>query len=203
MHLRRCAVVLPSPDSLSLPQAVTFVEERCDCSEDEAKKALRRAGIDGRLAAFGEIPLSVHPDPNIRARHRVRKSEDLRPVDWNGNIDWIEGTVGPYFSVSIKRSSIEAWLEMGREAESSPTLKPANKSKINATIKLEYDKAESANEKPPNVREIAQQVQKALRLQGLDASLNRIQELAGAQEFRKRRRKPGVTVRSEKRRQEG
>ena len=55
---------------------------------------------------------------------------------------------------------------MGQELKSSPILRRANESKINATIKLEYDKAESANEKPPNVKEIAQQVQKALRSQG-------------------------------------
>jgi hypothetical protein len=196
-------VVLPNPDSLSLPQAVAFVKERGNCSEDEAKKALQRAGIDGRLEAFGEIPSSVHPDPNIRARHPARKFEALRPVDWNGNIDWVEGTVGRYFSVSIKRTSIEAWLDMGREAESGPTSRHANESKINTTIKLEYDSAESANEKPPNLKQIAQRVQKALRSEGLYASHNRIQELADAEEFRKRRRKPGVTVRSEKGRQDG
>ena len=196
-------MALPPAKSLTLTDAVALVKERGDCAEDEAKQGLRRAGLDGRLEACGLIPLSVHPDPNIRARHPARKSEDLRPVDWNGNIDWIEGTIGPYFSVLIKRTSIEAWLDMGREAESSPTMRRANESKIKATIKLEYDKAESANEKPPNVKQIAQRVQNALRLEWLDASLNRIQDLAGAEEFRKRRRKPGVTVRSERGRQEG
>jgi hypothetical protein len=196
-------VVLPSPDSLSLLEAVALVKERCGCSEDEAKNALRRSGLDGRLGAFGAIPLSAHRDPDVRARHPARKSEDLRPADWNSNVDWITGTVGSYFTVSIKRASIEAWLDTGREAEPSPALRRTSDSKIKATIQVEYDKAETANEKPPNVREIAQRVQKALRLNGLDASLKRIQELAGPEEFKKRRRKPGVTVRSEKRWQEG
>jgi hypothetical protein len=88
--MRRCAVPLPSPESLSLSEVVALVKERCDCSEDEAKKALRRAGLDGRLRAFG--------------------SKDLRADDWNSNIDWIAETVGSYFSVSIKRASIEEWL---------------------------------------------------------------------------------------------
>jgi hypothetical protein len=196
-------MALPPAKSLTLTEAVKLVKECCDCSEDEAKDALQRAGVDSRLEAFGAIPLSAHPDANVRARHSARKSQDLYPNDWNSNIDWIEGTVGSYFTVSIKRSSIEAWLDMGREAESSSTLKAADVSRINATIKLEYDKAESANEKPPNLREIAPRVQKALRSQGLDASHHRIQELAGAEVFRKRRRRPGVTVRSEKGRQEG
>jgi hypothetical protein len=196
-------VALPPAKSLTLIEAVALVKERGDCSEDEAKQALRRAGLDGRLEACGSIPLSAHPDPVIRARHPVRKCEDLRPVDWNGNIYWIEGTVDRYFSVSIKRTSIEAWLEIGREADSSPTLTRASESKINATIKVEYDKAKSANERPPNVKEIARRVQGILRLQRLNASLNRIQELAGAEEFRKLRWKPGETARSKKGRQEG
>ena len=99
-------MALPPAKSLTLIEAVALVKERGDCSEDEAKQALRRAGLDGRLEACGSIPSSAHPDPNIRARHPWRKSEDLRRVDWNGNIDWVEGTVGPYFSVSIKLISL-------------------------------------------------------------------------------------------------
>jgi hypothetical protein len=57
-------------------------------------------------------------------------------------------------------------FDMWREAESRLTSRPASESKINATIELEYDKAESANKKPPNVREIAQQVQKAFGIGG-------------------------------------
>jgi hypothetical protein len=197
-------VPLPTPDWLSLSEAVTLIMERCDCSEDDARGALVRAGLDGRLKASASTPLSIHSDPVRRAKHSMRTRQELRSDDWNGSIDWTAGTIAPfYFSVVISRASIEAWLDVGREAESSPTTRPASNSKINATIKDEYDKAESANEKPPNLRQIAQRVQKRLRSEGLYASHNRIQGLAGAEEFRKRRRKPGVTVRSEKGRQEG
>jgi hypothetical protein len=195
-------VALPPAKSLTLTEAVALVKERGDCSEDEARKALHRAGLDGRLEACGSIPLSAHPDPDIRARHPVRKSEDLRPVHWNSNIDWLAGTVGRY-SVLIKRTSIEAWLGTEGETESGPTLRNATDPKINDTITQEYDKAKDAEEKPPNVKEIAERVQETLREQGLNASLNRIQDLAGAEEFKKRRWKPGETVQSKKRRQDG
>jgi hypothetical protein len=105
--MRRFAVVLPSPESLSLSEAAALVTERCDCPEDEAKGALRRAGLEGRLEAIGSIPLSAHPNPDVRARHSARKREALRAADWDSNIDWIAGTVGPYFSVSIQRATIE------------------------------------------------------------------------------------------------
>jgi hypothetical protein len=57
---------LPSPASLTLSEAVAFVTERCNCSEDEAKDALRRAGRDSQLESDGDIPLSAHPDPAVR-----------------------------------------------------------------------------------------------------------------------------------------
>jgi hypothetical protein len=103
-------VPLPNPDSLSLSEAATLVRERCDCSNGKAKEALRRAGLGGRLEAGGSIPLSAHPNPDVRARHSARRREALKPADWDNNIDWIAGTVGPYSSVLIVRASIEAWL---------------------------------------------------------------------------------------------
>jgi hypothetical protein len=68
-------VVLPSPDSLSLSEAVALLRVRCDCSENEAKNALRQAGLDGCLEAEGAIPLSVHPDPKFREKHGVPTRE--------------------------------------------------------------------------------------------------------------------------------
>jgi hypothetical protein len=112
---------LPSPASLKLSEAVAFVTERCNCSEDEAKDALRRAARDSQLEAEGDIPLSAHRDPVVRERHPVRKRERLGAADWSGYIDWGAATVGRYFSVSIKRSSLDAWLNTGAESPSVPT----------------------------------------------------------------------------------
>jgi hypothetical protein len=187
-------VPLPSPDSLSLSEAAALVKERCDVSENEAKKALQRAGIDGRLEATGAIPLSAHRDPAVRARYPVRKHVNVPADAWNGEIDWIAGTVGRYFTVSVKRASIEVWLGVDRAQHSTSPLRPAPESEIKDEIRRQYDKADSAKQKPPNVKEIVAPVQTELRIKGLDASGRQIQKFAEAEEFKNRRGKPGATL---------
>jgi hypothetical protein len=181
--------------------------QRCHCSKREAKQALQQAGLDDRLVAAGMIPLSTHPDPKIREAHPFRKREPLRPGDWAGQIDWDAGKVGPYFSVSITRPSLEGWLNVGREVPSAretsgDELRNAPDAIINETIRAVYDDAERAGQKAPNVKEVVKPVQAKLRDQGFEASSRRIQELADAKEYKKRRRKPGPTLASEKRRQD-
>jgi len=53
-------------------------------------------------------------------------------------------------------------------------------------LRSEYDRAEAAGEKPPNVREVSGPVQLALRQKGYWASRR-----AGAEEFARRRWPPG------------
>jgi hypothetical protein len=76
--------------------------------------------------------------------------------------------------------------------------KPASNSKIISAIRAEYDEAEAAKRKPPNIKEIVEPVQSALRCQGFHASGNHIQELAKDAEFKNRRRRPGATVKSDR-----
>jgi hypothetical protein len=180
---------------------------RCNCSKREAKEALQQAGRDGRVDATGLIPLSAHPNAKLREAHPARRIESLRPADWGGQIDWDAGKVGPYFSVSIKRINIEAWLNAGREAPSTSVgsedaLRKAPNGTIRAAITAAYDEAERAGQKAPNVREVVKPVQAKLRDQGFEASGSQIQALADAEEYKKRRRKVGVTLASERRRQD-
>ncbi len=80
-------------------------------------------------------------------------------------------------------------------------LRPAPDSMIHNTISKVYDEAEREDLKPPNVKEIVAPVQKRLSVQGYEASGRQIQQLAEADEHKSRRRRPGPTVMSEKRRQ--
>jgi hypothetical protein len=64
-----------------------------------------------------------------------------------------------------------------------------------------YDDAEKEGSKPPNVKEIAALVQRRLRDEGYETSGRHIQELAGADRHKSRRRKPGTTLLSERHRQ--
>ena len=189
---------LPSPDSLSLSEAINFIVQRCGCSKRKAKEALCRAGQDGLLKASGDIPLSIYPNAKICDAHPVRRREALSAGDWGTDIDWTNGKVGRYFSVSIKRLSIEAWLNTAGETPSAPALPQAQEPRIINAIRAAYKEAKCANKKPPNVREIIGLVQERLRDQGYQASGHRIQTLASADEFKEQRRKPGPTVASEK-----
>jgi hypothetical protein len=116
---------LPSQDFLSLAKAVALVRERYDCSEDEAKNALLDAGLNGRLEAFGSIPLSAHPNLNFAARHPARKRVALTPDDWASGIDWNEERVARCFSVSIKRGSLDALLKISTTAKTAESKSPS------------------------------------------------------------------------------
>jgi hypothetical protein len=58
-------------------------------------------------------------------------------------------------------------------------------------LRSEYDRAEAAHEKPPNVKEVARAVQLVLRQNGYRASRRQIEKLAEAEEFKRRRWPPG------------
>jgi hypothetical protein len=62
---------------------------------------------------------------------------------------------------------------------------------INDELRLAYDRAEVAGEKPPNVKEVTAVVQLALRQKGFRAKKSQIEKLAEAEEFRRRRWPPG------------
>jgi hypothetical protein len=191
-------VGLLGTDSLLLPELVMLVRERCDCSEEQAEDAVRRAGLDARFEGDGTIHLSAHPDPAFRVRHGVPTRGVLRPGDWSSEINWGAGTVGRYFSVSVKRVSVEAWLARGGFAPPVVVFKKAADAVTKKAIRDEYTRAKINDEKPPNVRQIVEPVQRALQAEGFEASGNRIQESAASKEFEGMRRKPGATIKNEK-----
>jgi len=69
---------------------------------------------------------------------------------------------------------------------------------INNEIRSEYDDAEAAGTKQPNIRELGAPVQLRLDRKGFHASKRRIQILGEADEFKIRRRPPGKTLKSER-----
>jgi hypothetical protein len=97
----------------------------------------------------------------------------------------------------IQRGGLEASNAVRkRELRSAPD--PV----IHKAISGVYDEAERAAQKPPNVKEIVVPVQKSLSDQGYEASGRRIQQLADADKYRSRRRRPGATMKSERRREQ-
>jgi hypothetical protein len=94
-------------------------------------------------------------------------------------------------------------VSRGKRSRPGPPQEPlrlAPELEINRAIQAVYDETEAGKEKPPNVVEIVTPVQARLRDAGFYASGRQIQKLADADQYKRRRRKIGVTVASEKKR---
>jgi hypothetical protein len=108
---------------------------------------------------------------------------------WKQNHDhWIFATL----------ESLDRILKFDPRRVATPTMKPASEVSIRAEIKAVYDEAEGSGRKPPNNKELPKEVRPRLNDKGFDASANRIMEVGTA--FQNRRRLPGATLASERRR---
>jgi hypothetical protein len=75
-------------------------------------------------------------------------------------------------------------------------LRPAPETEIQSAIGAEYEEAEKAGRKAPNIKEVPRLAQARLRAKGFYASQRKIARIAEA--FKDRRRQPGRTLKSEK-----
>jgi hypothetical protein len=96
-----------------------------------------------------------------------------------------------------------SWWSDATERETQPSqpqveLKPAPAPIVIEAIRCAYDAAEVAGRKPPNIKELPAAVQPFLQHKGVSASGRRIQQLGDHEEFKRRRRRPGKTVASER-----
>jgi hypothetical protein len=96
-----------------------------------------------------------------------------------------------------------SWWSDATKRETQPSrsqveLKPAPDRIVIKAIRWAYDAAEDAGRKPPNIRELPAAVQPFLQQKGYSASKRRIQLLGEAEEFKRRRRPPGKTLKSER-----
>ncbi len=89
--------------------------------------------------------------------------------------------------------------DASQPSRSPGELLPASVDIINVELRYEYDRAEAAREKPPNVKQVPPVVQLRLKQKGRRASKSQIEKLAAAEEFKLRRWPPGKTVASERR----
>jgi hypothetical protein len=69
---------------------------------------------------------------------------------------------------------------------------------IREAVRWAYDAAEEEGRRSPNIKELAAAVQPFLQQKGFSASGRRIQHIGDEEEFKKRRRRPGKTVASER-----
>lgn len=99
------------------------------------------------------------------------------------------------------RQSTEAgkWPPLGTSVIEK-LAKPASEQRIKEAIDTVYSDATKSGAKPPNIRELPAQVQNLLANSGHTASASQIERLGSLPEFKCRRRPPGKTLKSERRR---
>jgi hypothetical protein len=173
-------------------------------------KLLRESLAAAARGEFTVRPVSGELAPQWREelRNLALIAETQRDWGWWHNPTWSKLKL-----LLVKDAAFLAWLDSAtpagpekNESEESapqttattPASKPAPETRIDEAINAEYDAADQKGLKPPNLKELVAPVQKRLEAQGLHASGRQIQRLADAEKFKKRRRKPGATVASEK-----
>jgi hypothetical protein len=103
----------------------------------------------------------------------------------------------------LKPAPGTAWYErpgdVGEPSRSPEELKPASEAMTKEEMRFVCNTEEAAGRKPSNVKELSAAVQPLLQRKGFWASRRSIEKLAEAPEFKSRRRPPGKTVASERR----
>jgi hypothetical protein len=107
----------------------------------------------------------------------------------------------------VKEAVYLRWLDEEFGAAEPPQIEPAvddslrtaPSPKIHEAITAVYDEKERAGADPPNVKKVCPLVQKKLRDEGYRATLRQIEDHAGDEKHKRRRRPPGKTIASEKR----
>jgi len=171
---------------VSLSEAIVRLQTFWGIALSIAEEIVRNVVHGGRVEVratrrYQLVPQIVTGQVKLSQRGLWTADYENIEIDWRGLV--LEG-----------RKLVPSWISV-----ITPTLNKASAAMIKDAIQAVYDEAETNNSKPPNVREIVEPVQTRLRQEGFDATGKYIQTLAGDEEFRKRRRKRGATVKSDRR----
>jgi len=120
--------------------------------------------------------------------------------EWSPGFCAIKLTRDEFFRWTTARGfQYSTFWEQSNDEATSLQLKQASKQMIIAEIRRVYDLVQEDKKPPPNIKKLPQLVQARLRDSGHEASARLIQEIGSRPEFTKRRRKPGKTLKSERR----
>ena len=98
---------LPKPTFLPLKKAVRHVVQACQASLQEARGAIRDAGVSGQLEGFGLCPLNAHPD-EAEARRLANgrfKKQKFGNDDW-ASLNFKTQTSGRLSSIEVNRTDL-------------------------------------------------------------------------------------------------
>ena len=161
--------------------------------DDRTGRALH---VEGRLL-FGKLHFPFH-----RMGHRIlvakeavldfARRHELPPPSWWSDATKAASQLSSRSPEELKPAPMavdtacSGLTDVRQPSQPPGELRPAPVAMIIEKLRSEYDRAEAAGEKPPNVREVSGPVQLALRQKGYWASRR-----AGAEEFARRRWPPG------------
>jgi hypothetical protein len=121
--------------------------------------------------------------------------------EWSPGFHAMKLTSDEFFRwIAVRGFPSPTFWKRTNDDATSLTLKSASERRMIDAVRRVYDIADKEGKKPPNIREVAKPVQDLLRGDRYKASAKQIQEIAERPEFKKRRRAPGKTLKSEKRR---
>jgi hypothetical protein len=162
--------------------------------------------VAGRLL-FGKMHLPFRPkgDRILVAKEAVldfARRREVPPPSW-----WSDATKGgselSRAPEELKPAPGTAWYDRPRDlsepSRSTEELKPASEAMTKEEMRSVCNAEQAAGRKEPNVKELSAAVQPLLQRKGYRASRRWIEKLAEAPEFKRRRRPPGKTVASERR----
>jgi hypothetical protein len=116
------------------------------------------------------------------------RRRELAPPSW-----WSKKTI-----FSTDKGALELDAPSLANATELDSLRPAPDETIRKAIEKLYNTKKAGGEKPPNVKELGSQVLPLLAAQGYTTSARRIEQIGGEAAFKRHRRKPGRTLRSER-----
>jgi hypothetical protein len=151
---------------------------------------------------FRTMERHILPSREALLEFARRHKHKLPPPSW-----WSDATKGgselSRAPEELKPAPGTAWYDRPRDvsepSRSPEELKLAPDPIVIEAIRAAYDAAEKAGTKPPNIKELPAAVQPLLQQKGFSTSGRHIMRLGDAEEFKRRRRPPGKTVASERR----
>jgi hypothetical protein len=186
----------------ALGRRCTYHDSMVKRSEPVGKVLLWRSRGEGAPSDIVEtIPTYDWPDLEWGLTTDGKVTGDLRSRSQR-RIAWaqVQFSQTDIMNVWPTDASSDAQFDLppAPNASDSVSLRPAPDMTIRMEIQGVYDVKKARGEKSPNIKELPSLVLRELQQKGFTASKRHIQDLADEPDFKKLRRPPGATVRSER-----
>lgn len=182
---------------VDLAAAIDHVKKLDRCDDQQALQGIKAAIQDGKLHYRWED--QAQPPPfRMGPIGWVPPVSDMLSDEWEVDAPKrLKDTTGRFRVLLLLKLALYSLFKQTRKPEIA--LQQAPELAINNAIEEVYNGAESAADKPPNIKELPMLVLRLLEKEGYVTSKSRIMELGGLPEFKRRRRKVGKTLRNEQR----